>query len=103
MGLVPALHDSTLMSDRGPAAVLRKPREGAAPIAHFVYGDNLGIISTCADRAAEALSQTTHLFDESGLQTHEQSLTNEQSEALGVCLDGRRLETRVSTKRYWKV
>ena len=103
MGTIPELHDSTLMTDRGRAAVLRRHSGTSAPCAHFVYVDNLGIISTSSHRVATALSQTTNLFDEAGLLTHEHSVTSEKSEALGVCLDGRRLETRVSTKRYWKV
>ena len=95
---VPAVMSSHVATDRGPPIVLAP---GTAW--HYVYVDNVGLLSLDPNYVRGALADTTEAFNKMGLIMHDISLACESAEALGVTLDGRAHHTVVSHSRYWKV
>ena len=86
MRKVPSLRNSVILRDRGLPAVIR-PGE-PDKLLHYVYVDNLCILSTERGVTATALSEATELFDSQGLTTQEKFVSSGCAEALGVEHDG---------------
>ncbi|CAK0810365.1 unnamed protein product, partial [Prorocentrum cordatum] len=95
---VPALTSSCVATDRGPPIVLTPTSSW-----HYVYVDNVGLLSLDASYVKGALADTIAAFDAAGLIMHDISVDSDIAEALGVTLDGRKHQTLVNHRRYWKV
>ena len=76
---------------------------GKDKVSHFVYVDNLDILSSRLGVVDSALQSATWMFDAAGLYTHERELQSSEATALGCLLDGRRAITRMTPERYWRV
>ena len=70
---------------------------------HYVYVDNLGILSLSEACVQESLAGVTRELDSVGLKIHEHATSSSEINVLGCQLDGTRLQTRVSPKRWWRV
>ncbi|CAK0898545.1 unnamed protein product, partial [Prorocentrum cordatum] len=94
----PAVASSRVATDRGPPIVLAPSSSW-----HYVYVDNVGLLSLDAACVKGALADATEAFDAAGLIMHDISVACETAEALGVTLDGQKRQTLVTHRRYWKV
>ena len=106
MRRAPSLAALTLLVDRGaPAlfdnAVGAKPEDDAA--AHYIYVDNVGVLSTSEDRVRRGLEEASHRLDAAGLETHEHEISSSEAVALGCWLDGRRGLTRMTLERFLRL
>ncbi|CAK0791762.1 unnamed protein product, partial [Prorocentrum cordatum] len=95
---VPAVASSCVATDRGPPIVLSPTSSW-----HYVYVDNVGLMSLDASYVKGALADTIAAFDAAGLVMHDISVDSDTAEALGVTLDGQKHQTLVNHRRYWKV
>ena len=68
--------------------------------AHFTYVDNLGALGTDQTKISNVMTETQNSFDSIGLNLHDIGFNVGGGDALGIVLDGKRLETRNSQKRY---
>ncbi|CAK0852231.1 unnamed protein product [Prorocentrum cordatum] len=84
---VPAAASSCAATDRGPPIVLSPTSSW-----HYVYVDNVGLMSLDASYVKGALADAIAAFDAAGLVMHDISVDSDTAEALGVTLDGRELE-----------
>lgn len=78
---VPRLIDSKLISDRGEPVVFDPNHEER--IRHYVYVDNLGIVSQQESGVLEALGSLDPAFDARGLVLHPGEVQKEDIRALG--------------------
>ena len=67
MSLLPELAASRLLCDRGPPAVL----DGRHRCFHYVYVDNLGVLSEGETTTSAALEGCVRSFNKVGLSIHE--------------------------------
>eukprot|EP00959_Pyramimonas_sp_CCMP1952_P217500 4548633-Pyramimonas_sp.AAC.1 len=95
----PGLELAPPMADRRGPAVLR---EGAAA-AHYVYMDDLGVISAGRDAGAAGFAGARESFERAGLALHDRLEEPNAMESLGVELDAERRETRLAVARYWRL
>eukprot|EP00435_Cladocopium_sp_Y103_P029361 s335_g7.t1 len=101
---IPTLENSASMTDRGHPAVFRAPvPAGEREASHYVYVDNLGVISPHQAIVKSALEEMKGLFEAEGLILHPGEIHHEQVKALGCELQGDILATRVTPKRFHKV
>ena len=71
-----------LMTDRGEPAVFEL---GGRPTTfHYVYVDNIGILSTEKEAVEGPLAMMVSHFDDQGLTLHEAEIHEESAIALGV-------------------
>lgn len=98
---VSGLQDSTLVSDRGTAVVFRAPTPPESrEMRHYVYVDNLGVISPHEAVVREAVRNMEADFSGSGLLLHPGEVESCNVKALGSSLRGDLLATRVTPKRF---
>ena len=97
IGSVGLLSKSVLLTDRGRPAILKPGSKGVT--SHYVYVDNFGTQSLEEQAAKECLDAATAAFEEKHLTVHEMGIQCEEASALGIVLDGRRLETRALRRR----
>eukprot|EP00959_Pyramimonas_sp_CCMP1952_P387360 8117848-Pyramimonas_sp.AAC.1 len=81
MKSVPGLTTSTLLQDRGAPGIFRfserfDPSTGTSAvegsgICHYIYVDNLGVISCDPVSTSSTLSDASDRFEKVGLRTHE--------------------------------
>lgn len=101
---VPSLANSRLMSDRGEPVVFRDPRScEEMQVRHYVYVDNLGVISPHEGIVRKTLSELPQAFDQEGLILHPGEIQHETVKALGCQLRGDILATRITPERFHKV
>ena len=101
MGQVTALSNSSLIHDRGGPAVFSSasPQE----IKHFVYVDNLGVLSPNREAVGVGLDELSQRFTSEKLLLHPGEVLHEQIKALGVELDGKSLTSKISSARFHRV
>lgn len=98
------LRKSDIVTDRGKPVVFTHPGKKDHPqVRHYVYVDNLGIISPHRGLVQSALSQLPEAFDAEGLILHPGELQHERVKALGCELRGDILATRLTPERFHKV
>eukprot|EP00434_Breviolum_minutum_P037676 symbB.v1.2.033418.t1/scaffold4147.1/size43859/1 len=68
MSRVPVLKNSQIMSDRGFPVVFEPEKENT--VRHYVYVDNLGIVSSNRELVREGLDELSPYFDDQGLILH---------------------------------
>ena len=105
-GSVPRLLHSEIIRDRGAATAFSL--EGARcpnnseEVRHYVYVDNLGIVSPHEAIVRDSLQEMDKEFASRGLLLHPGEVGSEVK-ALGVELDGMSLCARITSKRFHKV
>ena len=67
---------------------------------HYVYIDNLGCFSDSIDKVTGIIGRAQHRFSECGLGLHEVEVHEYGGNALGMTMDGKKLLTRNTWKRY---
>ena len=98
-----------LISDRGAAFVIDGGRKTAENIGQgaFVYVDNLGCIVHGTEtkkveaRTGNIVGEWSESFESAGLLLHK-SEVSEKTECLGVQLDGSKLRSTITDKRFWR-
>ena len=101
MTRVPTLAGSTAVSDRGPPVVFKAEEIGA--VRHYVYVDNLGIISPHRGIVQDGLKELGPEFDDRGLVWHPGEIQHEEIHALGVFMKGDLMAARISPKRHCRL
>ena len=72
--------------------------------AHFyVYVDNLGVMDFDYEFVSQAMQQLQQQFDSLGLELHASEVSAGAVDALGCTLDGAKMQSRLQSKRLWKV
>lgn len=104
MQRIPELAAAMPMTDRGRPAVFHAPvPAGEKEASHYVYVDNLGVISPHQALVKSALGEMKGLFEAKGLVLHPGEIHHENVTALGCELRGDIMATRVTPKRFHKV
>ena len=98
MSKIPSLVGSQLVSDKGPPIVFGP--EASEQIRHYVYVDNLGIISPHEALVKKSLDELGPGFDDRGLVLHPGEIQHEHIQALGCSMRGDIMATRVSPSRF---
>ena len=88
---------SHLITDQGSSWILRA---GAGDVGHYVYIDNLGCFSDSIDNVTGIIDRAQRRFSDCGLGLHEVDVQAYGGNALGMTMDGRKLLTRNTWKRY---
>ena len=101
MESIPRLLHSEAVKDRGPPFVITADHQDKP--GHYVYVDNLGVLSKDLPFVEEAANELTHLFTSQGLILHPAEIKTGQVKTLGVELDGQKLRTRVLPERLHKL
>ena len=101
MSEIPALMHSEPMSDKGEPVVFKS--NGGRQVRHYTYVDNLGIVSTCEVAVRQGLAEIEDAFNSRGLLVHPGEIQHAQVKALGVCLNGTTLCTRLTPERFHRV
>lgn len=104
--LTKSLRDSTLISDKGRPVVFRSQRcreQEQTTTRHYVYVDNLGVVSPHRAVVLTALEELDDHFGRKGLLLHPGEVHSEETKALGTILDGRNLCSRICPERYHRV
>lgn len=101
MTQIPSLAGSVPMSDRGEPVVFTG--EDRRAVRHYVYVDNLGIVSPHAGIVKSALEELGPGFDERGLILHPGELRHEDIQALGVFIKGDLMASRIAPARHGKL
>ena len=101
MSSVPRLLTSKAITDRGEPVVFELSTPQA--MRHYVYVDNLGIMSGERLKVEEGLKELTDRFTGLGLILHPAEIQSHKVKTLGVELDGHRLRTRVVPERLHKL
>ena len=105
MRMTPSLQSAAAVRDHsGPAVIFADPSARATEThTWYVYVDNMGILGTCRASVAAALGEAVCIFQEVGLLTHEEELFSGEGKVLGSTLDGEKLQTCLTRKRFWRV
>ncbi|CAE7489577.1 unnamed protein product, partial [Symbiodinium natans] len=109
MTKVPSLQKSTLVHDRSSAIVFGEGQsvENEAgeprPVHHYVYVDNLGVLSVNHDTVETALREVEDVFGSHKLILHPGLVSSGATKALGCALRGDLLASRVTSDRYHKL
>ena len=102
-----SLESSRPVTDRSDPIVIRVADSDGRPSTscdrHYVYVDNLGIISSDESRVQSGLTEATQLFEGQGLLLHAGEIESEEINTLGCRLDGRRHCTGLKRARFHKV
>ncbi len=94
-------HGSPLIHDRGGPTVFN--RAEVDEVKHFVYVDNLGVLSANRKAVESGLAELSESFKQKNLLLHPGEIQHERIKALGVELDGKRLVSRLSSDRLHRV
>ncbi|CAE7664021.1 unnamed protein product, partial [Symbiodinium necroappetens] len=117
MSQVPLLRDSEILRDRGPPLIVQPTRgtdianDGHTEEArvhteaprHYVYVDNLGVLSTSKEIVSDALSQIKGIFEARGLSLHPGEVQSDTIDALGCRLSGTRRNATLKPTRFWRL
>lgn len=104
--LTRSLKDSTLVRDKGEPVVFRSEqvrRHGEPGSRHYVYVDNLGVLSSHAAYVKTALQELDEHFGSCGLLLHPGEVSVGETRALGTVLDGQALCSKITPERFHKV
>ena len=101
MSEVIPLHNSTLASDRGESMYFDLSKKDS--VRHYVYVDNLGILSTDADLVEEGMQEVKKVFEEKNLKLHPGEVHAGSVKALGCDLRGDLMASRVTPERYHRL
>ena len=101
MSRVPVLKNSQIMSDRGFPVVFEPEKENT--VRHYVYVDNLGIVSSNRELVREGLDELSPYFDDQGLILHPGEIQEQDIRALGSHMRGDLKAVRVTPERYWRL
>ncbi|CAE6957111.1 CACNA1H, partial [Symbiodinium sp. CCMP2456] len=105
-GTVPRLVSSECIRDRGAAVSFDfrdlGQKDANSEVRHYVYVDNLGVVSPHEAVVRGALEELDLEFTSRGLLLHPGEVNSEVT-ALGIELDGSALCARISSKRFHKV
>ena len=77
-----------------PLGVRREPSSH-----YYVYVDNLGVISLDKKRVVDAMKDLQSKFNRLGLELHGAEVGSDSIEALGCVLDGRDMQSRLTSNR----
>ena len=94
MSQIPSLVGSQLVSDKGPPMVFGPG--SSEQVRHYVYVDNLGIISPQEALVKSSLEELGPGFDDRGLVLHPGEIQHKHIQALGCSMRGDIMATRVS-------
>ncbi|CAK0882805.1 unnamed protein product, partial [Prorocentrum cordatum] len=72
-------------------------------ICHYIYVDNLGVLSCDPSHTSSILSDAAARFESVGLVTHEHEVSATSSKALGTHIDLEGLRVSLAPARLWKV
>lgn len=100
MSNVGSLGGSSLIHDRGGPAVFSRSE---SEVKHFVYVDNLGVLSSNRKAVEVGLAELSENFTQKNLLLHPGEIQHDRIKALGVELDGKRLVARLSCDRLHRV
>ncbi|CAE7279311.1 unnamed protein product [Symbiodinium natans] len=109
MTKVPSLQKSTLVHDRSSAIVfgegqsVKNEAGEPRPVHHYVYVDNLGVLSVNHDTVETALREVEDVFGSHKLILHPGLVSSGTTKALGCALRGDLLASRVTSDRYHKL
>ena len=104
--LTRSLQDSPLISDKGDPVVFASPQSQKSPetsTRHYVYVDNLGILSPHEAVVRDAIQELDGHFGSAGLLLHPGEVGQGKTKALGTILDGERLCSRITPERFHRV
>ena len=104
--LTRSLKDSSLISDKGPPVVFcsaASMQDQSQSTRHYVYVDNLGVLSPHEGVVRGALQDLDEHFGGRGLLLHPQKVGQHETKALGTLLDGARLCSRITSDRFHRV
>ena len=104
--LTRSLKESTLVQDKGEPVVFRSEqvrRHGEPGSRHYVYVDNLGVLSSHAAFVKTALQELDDHFGSCGLLLHPAEVSGGETRALGIVLDGQALCSKIMPERFHKV
>ena len=101
MDRVSALKGSSLVHDRGGPAVFSS--SSPQDMKHFVYVDNLGVLSPSRQAVEDGLAELSQKFTAEKLLLHPGEVLHERIKALGVELDGKSLTSKISPDRFHRV
>ena len=101
MDQVPGLSQSVRMHDRGGPAVFDSSDPQA--VKHFVYVDNLGVMSSDRQVVSRELDELTKQFTGKDLLLPPGEIQHEHIKALGVQLDGKSLKSSLTSDRFHRV
>ncbi|CAK8990488.1 unnamed protein product, partial [Durusdinium trenchii] len=101
MDQVPGLSHSTRIHDRGGPAVFDALQ--SHEIKHFVYVDNLGVMSSDRQAVSQELGELTDKFTDKKLLLHPGEIQHEHIKALGVQMDGKLLKSTLTPDRFHRV
>ena len=104
--LVPSRKESPIISDEGEAVVFSSAdsrRDPNGSTRHYVYVDNLGILSSHEGVVRNALQELDEHFSRQGLLLHPGEVSQGETKALGTILDGNQLCSRITPERFHKV
>ncbi len=102
MSQVTTLKHSSLASDRSEAMVFAEEGE-KAKVHHYVYVDNLGIMSTDEHTVDESLKEVQEVFEKEQLILHPGVVHSQSVKALGCNLCGELLASRVTPERFHRL
>ena len=101
MDRVEGLQCSSLIHDRGGPAVFSPALNH--DVKHFVYVDNLGVLSPCRKEVEKDLQELSQKFTHEKLLLHPGEVLHERIKALGVELNGKTLSAKISGDRLHRV
>ncbi|CAE7224534.1 unnamed protein product [Symbiodinium sp. CCMP2592] len=101
MSQVPSLLHSKLAVDKGDPMYFSDQVPNAAY--HYVYVDNLGVLSRSRELVATGLAELTEIFNQKGLLLHTGEVGHDNIQTLGVSLDGANLTTSLTPERFHRV
>ena len=101
MSKVPSIIGSKIISDRSETVAFTESETGL--VRHYVYVDNLGIISQDEGIVKDSLAELGPMFDDRGLVLHPGEIQKDDVRALGCQMRGDLLAVRITPERYWKL
>ena len=104
--LTRSLGDSTLITDKGKPVVFKSSKclkEAESTTRHYVYVDNLGVLSPHKAVVATALQELDEHFRGRGLLLHPGEVHSSETRALGTILDGNNLCSKITPERFHRV
>ena len=114
MGEISHLAQSALLRDREPPLVIRShiqdakeyEKDSELPAGdprHYVYVDNLGVLSTSKAVVTEALGEIKNTFEARGLSLHPGEVECDDIDALGCRLSGTKRRACLKPARFWRL
>ena len=104
--LTSSLSSSHLISDKGEPVVFRSEAcrvDPSSSMRHYVYVDNLGVLSPHEAVVSKSLQELDEHFTERGLLLHPGEVKTGNVKALGTILDGKNKCSKVSPERFHRV